>query len=135
MQITGRFYWLTVTSHVGMILGLIPIILCGGWLVNSLAAVLVGLGVASFFLNLGATTSLVALREWSLSLLSRYWYILDSDGAQKHIRAKRTRRRRLHVSNSSVLSGQKSDWRVPQSSFTRRFGARYGKIWPVKCLI
>lgn len=63
MQITGRYYLLTVVSHLGMIAGVLPIMLYSGWIMRSTVGVLVGSAVASFFLNVGATTTLVALRK------------------------------------------------------------------------
>ena len=63
MQITGRYYLLTVVSHIGAVIGVVAITLCSGWLTYSTAGIVIGSTVASFFLNMGATTTLVALRK------------------------------------------------------------------------
>lgn len=64
MQMSGRFYWLTVATYGGMVGSLIPIILCTGWLVRSTVAVLLGLALCAFCLNTAVTTSLVALSKF-----------------------------------------------------------------------
>lgn len=63
MQITGKYRMLTVSSHAGAVLGVIAVTFCSGWLGNSMVGVVIGTAAASFFLNMGATTTLVALRK------------------------------------------------------------------------
>lgn len=61
MQKTGRYYWLTAAAYTVLTLGIIPIILCTGLLVNSTWGISVGLAAGGFGAGIGVTTTLTAL--------------------------------------------------------------------------
>ncbi|KAL8829883.1 MAG: hypothetical protein Q9191_001752 [Dirinaria sp. TL-2023a] len=61
MKRTGKYYWLTVTAYTGLTLGMIPILLCTGLVVNNTYGIAVGLTVCGFSNGIGVTTSLIAL--------------------------------------------------------------------------
>lgn len=61
MQRTGRYYWLTVIAYTTLTLGLIPILLCSGLVVNNTYGISVGLVMCGFSSGIGVTTSLIGL--------------------------------------------------------------------------
>ena len=61
MQKTGKYYWLTVSAYTTLTLGLVPIVLCTGLIVNNTYGVSVGLVMCGFSNGIGVTTSLIGL--------------------------------------------------------------------------
>ena len=61
MQKTGRYYWLTVIAYTTLTIGIIPILLCSGTVVNSTYGISVGLVLCGFSNGIGVTTSLIGL--------------------------------------------------------------------------
>ena len=61
MQRTGRYYWLTVIAYTTLTIGLIPILLCSGIVVNNTYGISVGLVLCGFSNGIGVTTSLIGL--------------------------------------------------------------------------
>ncbi len=61
MQKTGRYYWLTVIAYTTLTIGIIPILLCSGILVNNTYGISVGLVLCGFSNGIGVTTSLIGL--------------------------------------------------------------------------
>ncbi len=61
MQRTGKYYWLTVSAYTTLTLGLIPILLCSGLVVNNTYGISVGLVMCGFSNGIGVTTSLIGL--------------------------------------------------------------------------
>lgn len=61
MKRTGRYYWLTVAAYTSLTLGMIPILLCTGLLVNNTYGIAIGLALCGFSNGIGVTTSLIGL--------------------------------------------------------------------------
>lgn len=61
MQKTGKYYWLTVCAYTMLTVGLVPILLSSGLVVNSTYGISVGLVICGFSNGIGVTTSLIAL--------------------------------------------------------------------------
>ena len=61
MQRTGKYYWLTVCAYTSLTLGMIPILLCTGLVVNNTYGISVGLVMCGFSNGIGVTTSLIGL--------------------------------------------------------------------------
>lgn len=61
MQKTGKYYWLTVCAYTTLTLGLIPILLCTGLVVNNTYGISVGLVLCGFSNGIGVTTTLIGL--------------------------------------------------------------------------
>ena len=61
MQKTGKYYWLTVIAYTTLTLGIIPILLCSGLVVNNTYGISVGLVMCGFSNGIGVTTSLIGL--------------------------------------------------------------------------
>jgi len=61
MQKTGKYYWLTVCAYTLLTLGLVPIVLCTGLVVNNTYGISVGLVMCGFGNGIGVTTSLIGL--------------------------------------------------------------------------
>nr|QWW20882.1 MFS transporter [Cladonia macilenta] len=61
MQKTGRYYWLTVIAYTTLTIGIIPILLCSGIVLNSTYGIAVGLVLCGFSNGIGVTTSLIGL--------------------------------------------------------------------------
>lgn len=61
MQKTGKYYWLTVICYLTFTLGVIPIILCTGWISRSIWGIWAGTVICGFSHGIGGTSSLVAL--------------------------------------------------------------------------
>ncbi|KAL8802037.1 MAG: hypothetical protein Q9200_006723 [Gallowayella weberi] len=61
MQRTGKYYWLTVTAYTMLFCGVIPIMLCSDFLVNSTYGIVAGLVFAAFGNGIGVTSSLIGL--------------------------------------------------------------------------
>ena len=61
MKKTGKYYWLTVAAYTFLTLGMIPILLCTGLLVNNTYGIVVGLTICGFSNGIGVTTSLIGL--------------------------------------------------------------------------
>ena len=61
MQKTGRYYWLTISAYTTLTLGLVPIILCSGFLTNNTYGISIGLVMCGFSNGIGVTTSLIGL--------------------------------------------------------------------------
>lgn len=63
MQKTGKYYWLTVCAYTTLTLGLIPILLCTGLVVNNTYGISVGLVLCGFSNGIGVTTTLIGLSQ------------------------------------------------------------------------
>ena len=61
MKRTGKYYWLTVTAYTSLTLGMIPILLCTGLVVNNTYGIAVGLTICGFSNGIGVTISLIGL--------------------------------------------------------------------------
>ena len=61
MQKTGRYFWLTVGAYTALTIGLIPILLCSGLVVNNTYGISIGLVLCGFSNGIGVTTSLIGL--------------------------------------------------------------------------
>jgi len=61
MKRTGRYYWLTVVAYTMLTVGMIPILLCSGLVVNNTYGIAVGLAICGFSNGIGVTTSLIGL--------------------------------------------------------------------------
>ncbi|KAK4690379.1 hypothetical protein P7C71_g6395, partial [Lecanoromycetidae sp. Uapishka_2] len=61
MQRTGKYYWLTVSAYTTLTLGLVPVLLCSGLVVNNTYGISVGLVMCGFSNGIGVTTSLIGL--------------------------------------------------------------------------
>ena len=61
MQKTGKYYWLTVVAYTTLTIGIVPILLCSGLVVNSTYGISVGLVLCGFSNGIGVTTSLIGL--------------------------------------------------------------------------
>ena len=61
MQKTGRYYWLTVGAYTILTLGVVPILLCTGLLVNNTYGISIGLAMGGFSNGIGVTTTLIGL--------------------------------------------------------------------------
>ncbi|KAL8742123.1 MAG: hypothetical protein Q9190_005351 [Brigantiaea leucoxantha] len=61
MQRTGRYYWLTVVAYTALFIGVIPILLCTDFVVNSTYGISAGLVIAAFGNGIGVTSSLIGL--------------------------------------------------------------------------
>ncbi|KAL8801321.1 MAG: hypothetical protein Q9182_004527 [Xanthomendoza sp. 2 TL-2023] len=61
MQRTGKYYWLTVFAYAMLVGGVIPIMLCSDFLVNSTYGIAAGLVLASLGNGIGVTSSLIGL--------------------------------------------------------------------------
>lgn len=61
MQRTGRYYWLTVASYSGLVMGMIAIILSAGLLMNSTYGIAGGLFIGGFGQGAGQTTTLTGM--------------------------------------------------------------------------
>ena len=61
MQKTGKYYWLTVIAYTTLTVGLVPIVLCTGLVVNNTYGISVGLVLCGFSNGIGVTTSLIGL--------------------------------------------------------------------------
>ena len=61
MQKTGKYYWLTVSAYTNLTLGMIPIVLCTGLLINNTYFISLGLVICGFSNGIGVTTSLIGL--------------------------------------------------------------------------
>ena len=72
IQRTGRYYTLILTSYVAMTTGAILLVLFTGVVSTSLAATLVAFFICGMGLNIGGTSSLVALSMFILSFPSPF---------------------------------------------------------------
>ncbi|CZT15559.1 related to transporter (major facilitator superfamily) [Ramularia collo-cygni] len=61
MKWTGRFYWLTILSYSGLVVGTVLIFLCSGVLVSSTAGMIVGMCINGFSNGNGITTTLIGI--------------------------------------------------------------------------
>ena len=61
MKRSGRYYWLTVGAYTTLTLGMIPILLCTGLIINNTYGISVGLALCGFSNGIGVTTSLIGL--------------------------------------------------------------------------
>ncbi|KAL8869614.1 MAG: hypothetical protein Q9174_004143 [Haloplaca sp. 1 TL-2023] len=61
MQKTGRYYWLTVIAYSTLVVGVLIIMLCSNFLINSTWAISVGQVAAGFGNGIGVTSSLIGL--------------------------------------------------------------------------
>ncbi|KAL8687925.1 MAG: hypothetical protein Q9224_005016, partial [Gallowayella concinna] len=61
MQRTGKYYWLTVIAYTVHFVGVIPIMLCSDFLVNSTYGIAIGLVLTAFGNGVGVTSSLIGL--------------------------------------------------------------------------
>ena len=61
MQKTGRYYWLTVIAYTTLTIGIFPILLCSGIVVNNTYGIALGLVLCGFSNGIGVTTSLIGL--------------------------------------------------------------------------
>lgn len=63
MQKSGKYYWLTVSAYSAFVVGAALNIIFTGWVTKSLWGVWAGTILASGSLNVGSTTTIVALCE------------------------------------------------------------------------
>ena len=61
MRRTGKYYWLTVAAYTMVTLGMVPILLCTGLIINNTYGISVGLAICGFSNGIGVTTSLIGL--------------------------------------------------------------------------
>ena len=61
MQRTGKYYWLTVLAYATAALGMLPILLCTGLVVNNTYGVSVGLVMSGLGNGVGVTCTLIGL--------------------------------------------------------------------------
>jgi len=61
MQKTGKFYWLTILSYLGLVAGMTTIFLCSGVVVNSTLGIELGMCLAGFGNGIGVTSTLIGL--------------------------------------------------------------------------
>ena len=61
MQRTGKYYWLTVIAYTILTVGMIPILLCADFLINSTYGISAGIAMCGFGNGIGVTTTLVGL--------------------------------------------------------------------------
>ena len=61
MQRTGKYYWLSVFAYTLVFLGMIPVILCTGLLVNNTYGISVGLALSGLGNGIGVTSTLIGL--------------------------------------------------------------------------
>ncbi|MCJ1373392.1 hypothetical protein MMC20_004620 [Loxospora ochrophaea] len=61
MQKTGKYYWLTVIAYSFLTVGMVPILLCTGLVVNSTYGISLGLVINGFSNGIGVTTTLIGL--------------------------------------------------------------------------
>lgn len=61
MQRTGKYYWLSVFAYTIAFLGMIPVLLCTGLVVNNTYGISVGLAVSGLGNGIGVTSTLIGL--------------------------------------------------------------------------
>ncbi|EME48445.1 hypothetical protein DOTSEDRAFT_67478 [Dothistroma septosporum NZE10] len=61
MRRTGHYYWLTIISYIGLLMGTLLIFLTSGLLVNSTIAIILGMCIAGFGNGNGITTTLIGI--------------------------------------------------------------------------
>ena len=61
MKRTGKYYWLTFIAYTFLTLGMIPILLCTGLVVNNTYGISVGLIISGFSHGISMTSSLIGL--------------------------------------------------------------------------
>lgn len=61
MQRTGKYYWLTISAYATLTIGMLPILLFAGLVVNSTYGISVGLVLCGFSNGIGVTTTLIGL--------------------------------------------------------------------------
>ena len=61
MQKTGKYYWLTVIAYLTVTLGMIPVLLCTGLVINNTYGISVGLVLSGFGNGVGVTSTLIGL--------------------------------------------------------------------------
>ena len=61
MQRTGKYYWLTVSAYATLTIGMVPIFLFSGLVVNSTYGISAGMVLCGFSNGIGVTTTLIGL--------------------------------------------------------------------------
>ncbi|KZF26225.1 MFS general substrate transporter [Xylona heveae TC161] len=61
MQHTGTYYWLTVAAYTFLAVGMVPVILFSGLVMNATVGIIIGMMICAFSNGIGVTSALIAL--------------------------------------------------------------------------